>query len=629
MSRALVIALVLMVAAVASSTWLMGPGRRPQETTWSAPRIHRDGGYAGSERCGDCHADQHSSWVRTFHRTMTQRATAQAVQGAFDGKRVTYAGDHARPYQEDGQFWMDVPDASAQSGRRMARVAMTVGSHRYQQYFEEVVEGSSTTLLRLPLLWHIEARTWLHVGTVFLFPDLLDSETLEWNAPAWDRHQDRWNSNCIFCHNTGPNPGEHEFTYGPPDRQRAFDSRVAELGISCEACHGPGEAHALAYERAAAGGAAPVDPQIVHPHELDKARSLELCGQCHGQRMPRDPAALLSRGPDYRPGHTLTDTVAPLFHDTPLLPGQQPPGFQPRFWNDGTPRLTAYEYQGVTRSPCFVRGEMSCMSCHSMHEGNPDGMLTASMRTDRACTQCHEEIGADVAAHTHHPEGSSGSRCVECHMPRIVYGVLGVRRSHQVEVPHPRRDGEAGRPHACTLCHLDQTLEWSARSMNALWGQNFEAPRQRADRAPLDLADGLASVLAGDPLQRAAYVTAMGRSDAAVHPRDKGFVRGALNLTIGDPYPALRWLARESLLSLETEHPLGYSDALRAWDSTDGSAASRGTMVDILRRELSTLGPAKLNPPRPDQLMNPDLTESAGMRALTGLQSASVISIGE
>src|SRR6185436_12662271 len=181
-----------------------------------------------------------------------------------------------------------------------------------------------------------------------------------------------------------------------------------------------------------------------------------------------------------------------------------------------------------------------------MHSGDVNGQLEPEMRGDRACTQCHEAIAKNVSAHTHHAPGSSGSRCLDCHMPRVTYGILAIHRSHRVESPDVRRDVEAGRPNACTACHADKTAIWAAARMRDFWGDHYEAPQSRPDRAPLDVPEVLASLHAGDPVARAVAVNAMGRADGAVPPRDRGFLLANTLVTLGDGYGAVRHLARLS-----------------------------------------------------------------------------------
>jgi hypothetical protein len=100
-----------------------------------------------------------------------------------------------------------------------------------------------------------------------------------------------------------------------------------------------------------------------------------------------------------------------------------------------------------------------------MHSGDVHGMIEPELRGDRACTQCHEEIARDVRAHTHHDPAGAGSRCLECHMPRMVYGIVDIHRSHRIESPDVARDVEAGRPNACTSCHTGETALWAANAM--------------------------------------------------------------------------------------------------------------------------------------------------------------------
>src|SRR5262249_3009661 len=152
---------------------------------------------------------------------------------------------------------------------------------RYQQYFEQEQRGSTTAFVRLPLLWHVQSQRWLHVNTVFLDPDDDD----------WSAHRSTWNENCIYCHNTAPQPRVVNFR--EPSRLQdgnRCDSRVDDLGVACESGHGPGQAHAAArggplsrYQMHLSGAA---DPTIVLPSRLDQERAVSVCGQCHGQRLP-------------------------------------------------------------------------------------------------------------------------------------------------------------------------------------------------------------------------------------------------------------------------------------------------------------------------------------------------------
>ena len=52
--------------------------------------------YVQSETCQRCHEENYASWRRTFHRTMTQEATPEAVVGDFASRTFTYEGVTSR-----------------------------------------------------------------------------------------------------------------------------------------------------------------------------------------------------------------------------------------------------------------------------------------------------------------------------------------------------------------------------------------------------------------------------------------------------------------------------------------------------------------------------------------------------
>src|SRR5262249_34903090 len=144
------------------------------------------------------------------------------------------------------------------------------------------------------------------------------------------------------------------------------------------------------------------------------------------------------------------------------------------------------------------------------------------------------------------PAGA-GARCVGCHMPRIVYGVLDVHRSHRIEVPDPARDAAAARPDACTGCHVTETPAWAAAARARLWGR----PSPEAVPAIAEAPSPARALFAGDPLTRAVAADALGRAQVPLPADERARRAGALlEAMASDTYPAVRHLAARSLARL-------------------------------------------------------------------------------
>src|SRR6476660_923855 len=87
----------VLVAALVSAglIWNNRLQRRSQhEQQWAAklPVPARPGGYISSDKCESCHPREYSTWHRTFHRTMTQVATGEAVLGNFENVTLQLEG---------------------------------------------------------------------------------------------------------------------------------------------------------------------------------------------------------------------------------------------------------------------------------------------------------------------------------------------------------------------------------------------------------------------------------------------------------------------------------------------------------------------------------------------------------
>jgi predicted CXXCH cytochrome family protein len=504
--------------------------------------------YVGSEACFSCHRDRHATWYATFHRTMTQEATPATVLAPFDGRVLDFQGVRTRLVREGPRFFFEFLDP--ESGRLLDRapVVRTVGSRRYQQYLGRDPDRSPNHY-RLQWLWHREEQRFVHLNAAFLGPD----------GEPFDAHLNVWEQNCIFCHNTGPKPGVRNLeALGrriaagerlETARLTEFDAEVAELGIACEACHAPGarhvEAHRDPLRRLAYRLFGWEDPTIVNPARLDALRSAQVCGQCHAQRLPPGPEALarwLELGPSYRPGDDLHRHAVPLWPETPV-PGQPDSDlFALRFWPDRTPRLTAYEYQGLLLSSAHLEAGLTCIACHAMHGGDPRGMIEEAMRGPAACADCHAPEAADPEAHARH-RSPVAEDCYACHMPRIVYGVMEIHKSHRIESPAPLAQAAADRPNACNLCHLDRSPGWAQAALD----------RSRDDGS--SEAEIVAALHRGDPLRRAVALEAAGRY-AEHRPRDANrMLVPHLLLALEDPYPSSRRFARRSLLAIGARDP--------------------------------------------------------------------------
>lgn len=599
-----------------------------------APALARTA-YVGSAPCADCHADRHQSWHRTYHRTMTQEARGEAVLGRFDGERLEAFGGVTRPLRDGEGYVFEYLDPG--SGQPIARlpVQRTVGSHRYQQYLTR--DPGSETWYRLHWLWHVEEGRWVHMNAAFLGDD----------SQHFDAEVTTWNTNCVFCHNTGPEPRVQNLEalraraqQGEVFEARAelrFDTRVAELGIGCEACHGPGAEHVGRMRRASLRWTARLfagsDRSIVDPRRLPPARANDICGACHAGRTQADVAALdrwLDHGPDFRPGGVLGEHVVPLHADTPSPSARVPDLFRNRFWQDGSVRLSAYEYQGLLASACAGAG-LSCIDCHTMHGGDPAGMLPDANRGDAPCLRCHQDYRQRIAEHSGHPAGSAGARCMGCHMPRAVYGVMDIHRTHQIAVPDVAASLVAGKPDGCLNCHASEAPAFAlARDTGA------SLPLVRQDGADPLLADGLVALLAGDPVRQAVAAHELGRTGQAPAPQELPVRAAWLIAALEDDRPAVRRFAWRSLGSIDaalagTPMALGLAPVLDGFDYT-ASSPERARSVAAIGAAFDARDKSAWPRPAPATALDADYrldpTVLARLREL-GARSDKQVNIGE
>jgi predicted CXXCH cytochrome family protein len=511
---------------------------------------------------------------------MTQVASTENFVGEFDGTRIDSNGLLYRVFKRDGHFWADMPDPDEMVNRQRIyelkthrglsatltwdgvpqverQVVMSTGSHHYQTYWVESAKYPGT-LVTLPLVYLINDKRWIPRETAFMYP------------PGPRRMVTVWNDHCINCHSTGPNPKPYDKSDPITRRvlETGFHSQVGEIGIACEACHGPAQEHVRLRNAEASGELRPNDDlandPIVQPALVqDHRRSTYICGQCHGVyiRTEEQAARFRDQGIDFLPGEDLLAKRHYIFppQDATTYPDETSRQkaledfqrnrsfFQERFWDNGQVLAGGREFTALAMSKCFTQGTISCLSCHSMHESDPNDQLKAGMDTSAACTQCHTEaqFNTQVSQHTHHAANSPGSACLNCHMPRTTYALFTAIRSHQIASPDLAGSVEHGVPNACNLCHLDKPLSWTQDHLVEWYGY---VPRvMTVDQQNVSAA--LIWMLKGDAAQRVIAAWHVGWPPA-LEASGSDWLAPFVARLLEDPYGVVRYVAGRSLKQL-------------------------------------------------------------------------------
>jgi predicted CXXCH cytochrome family protein len=306
-------------------------------------------------------------------------------------------------------------------------VAFVYGSRWKQRYFTK--RGDDYYVL--PVQWDIQQKKWL--------PFHVEKGT-DW----WADHYPDSN----FERPTGPLcDGCHSVNYNIQTKQ------VTEWNVGCEKCHGPGSAHA----------AHPTKNNIVNPARLDSVRGTDVCMQCHTQ------------------GRPLQDTIDGKYYDWPVgyQPGQKLSDYWRLeesklgvqdfyYWQDGTAHKNRMQGNDFVHSNMYHRG-LRCFDCHDVHSSrNPSNLIATG---NQLCLGCHTKdnpagLRTTVAEHTHHAEGSAGSQCTACHMPKIEVTIKGqFVSSHTFNFIWPKMTEQFGMPNSCNTCHKDKSPAWATEQL--------------------------------------------------------------------------------------------------------------------------------------------------------------------
>ena len=416
----------------------------PPRTNLSAP-----GRYAGSDVCRACHMSEYAGWQQTGMARMFRPYRRENVFGDFSGGSSfdKAAGEWpARAFEENGRYYFAVRGAGNVWERYP--IDFTIGSKWQQAYATRLANGEIHVF---PLQYSRVRESWVNYWKTIDPPRSRRADLrLFHNLSSSTNYQ----ANCAPCHTS-------QLRTRKPNSTELSEIVFTEGGVNCEMCHGPSAGHVESIRRAKRGpGAANQAP--VSFARLDHREYVTICGQCHMQ------SAILEHGPDGEWNYSTTDGVFHARYSNRSLTD-----FSRRaFYKDGRFRETTFIGEAFLRSACYRRGQAQCGNCHNPHPAdavrNPTSLRYPD-RPDQMCLQCHTGYVRRVEAHTHHAQASEASRCISCHMPRIMNSVLFFARTHQIDdVPTADttlRFGQEESPNACLLCHRDKNGQWVAAAL--------------------------------------------------------------------------------------------------------------------------------------------------------------------
>lgn len=471
--------------------------------------------YAGSQTCIGCHQSQAESWASSHHALAWTEPTPETVLGDFDDSVFEHRGHKTRFFRDNDRFLIETTDFPG--SMTVLPVVGVAGIAPLQQYLIETEPGR---LQSLDIAWDTERGRWYHI-----YPDqeLPPEDGYHWSGPYKN-----WNARCAECHATG-------FQKNYSLRTRSYQSIQAEIGVGCEACHGPGAAH-LAWAKgdaATSEGADIVAKGLMSPMVgVSGEAMMQQCAGCHSRREPFEEGNPLP-GTPYHDAYRLALLRDGLYHA------------------DGQILDEVYVYGSFLQSKMYSKG-VTCTDCHDPH--------SARLKADgnAICTQCHSPAGNpefptlvkrayDDAAHHFHIPDTEGAACVSCHMIERTYMGVDGRRDHSFRVPRPDLSVSIGTPNACNDCHDDRDAAWAAASI-------AERYPSSAHRGP-HYGETFAAARAGTPISRPDLLR------MAHHDAFPAIVRAnALDLLA--QYSDAE-LAEETVTLLEDTSPLVRSGALR------------------------------------------------------------------
>jgi tetratricopeptide (TPR) repeat protein len=424
-----------------------------------APDEHVHAKYAGSASCQKCHAAAFEKWQHSHHGLAERPVSQEKDHPAFSPKQTLSHGGETREAFVDADGLAKILAQGLDSKPRAYPVLRVIGDDPLRQF---LIPAPGGRLQACSMALDPAKNEWFDV-----FGPADARAPGDWGH--WTGQGMNWNAMCAACHNTRLRKNYEPLT-------NSYHTTMAEMSVSCEACHGPLKDHVAWQEKRPTGLIKdPTLPQFNHD------QAMETCAACHSRR------AEISG--DLIPGDSFYDHFSLTVTDETET-----------FYPDGQIRDENYEFTSFLSSRMQHAG-VRCADCHDSHSGK----LIAT--GNQLCMNCHAGSRAefltapviDPVSHSHHGAESTENQCISCHMPATTYMQRHPRHDHSFSIPDPKLTKEAGVPNACNKCHSDKDADWAIASYKDFYGE-------KPDRASRTRALLVASARRGEPAARTGLI---------------------------------------------------------------------------------------------------------------------------
>lgn len=506
--------------------------------------------FVGSKECKSCHQGQFEDWQGSHHDMSMRHADSNSVLGDFNNVSFDFSGKTNKFFIRDSNYWVYIegPDGKFHH----YQIKYTFGFNPLQQYMVEFEDGR---VQLIPFAWDSRSKQEGGQRWFYLYPEFTDNH----DEFFWTNTGQNWNYMCADCHSTNVRKNYDL-------KSNTYSTQFSEVNVGCEACHGPASDH-LAWTKASNAKiesygfnrdlSKSVDKWVVQddfntlkPKNIDHSEQVLVCAQCHSRRTQLG-------GGDH--------VKAKAFGERYLLDLID----EEHYYADGQVYDEDFVYGSFLQSKMHDNGVV-CSNCHNPHSAE----LTLPKET--LCLQCHQTDKYAVKSHHQHQNNSTGSQCINCHMPETTYMQIDARRDHGWHTPRPDLARQLGTPDTCLTCHKGKDSDWSNKYLVKWYSQStvreekdfassFTAATQGLRGAVSELSRisqtvTYSNIIRASALQRMSgsndpnAIVAIARGAKSSDDNIKlGAIDGAVNLNAAERWRIISPLLNDPVLAVRTE----------------------------------------------------------------------------